>query len=123
MTQANKLPNRTKKRALKPQSKKITPETDLFTQFCATQLHVECVREYRFYKPRMWRFDYALPEYKIAIEVEGGIWTRGRHTRPVGFINDMTKYNTATLCGWRVFRTTPSKLLSDEFTSLIRSAV
>lgn len=62
--------------------------------------------EYRFYPPRRWRFDYAWPEKKIAIEYEGGVFTRGRHTRPLGFNNDCEKYNTATLLGWRVYRIT-----------------
>lgn len=45
----------------------------------------------------------------IAIEVEGGAFTRGRHTRGAGFIGDMEKYNAATSMGWRVFRVTPSQ--------------
>lgn len=118
------LSNRTKKSARTAKTKKITPPaTDVFTQICANEMGVECVKEYRFYKSRQWRFDYALPLYKIAIEVEGGVWTQGRHVRPVGFLGDMNKYNTATLLGWRVFRTTPSKLLSQNTLTLIKNAI
>lgn len=118
------LTNRTKKSARTAKTKKITPPaTDVFTQICAKEMGVECVKEYRFYKSRQWRFDYALPLYKIAIEVEGGVWTQGRHVRPVGFLGDMNKYNTATLLGWRVFRTTPSKLLSQDTLTLIKNAI
>lgn len=95
----------------------------MFTQLCTKQLGAECVREYRFYIARKWRFDYALPKYKIALEVEGGVWTSGRHTRPKGFLGDMDKYNTATLCGWRVFRTTPAKLMSQDTILLLKSAI
>ena len=102
--------------------KQTAPQNDVFTRLCQAELHTECLKEYRFYKPRMWRFDYALPAHKIAIEVEGGVWTRGRHTRPVGFLNDITKYNTAALCGWRLFRTTPDKLLSTSFIGLLKAA-
>lgn len=70
------------------------------------------VEEYRFAPPRRWRFDYAWPMQKVALEVEGGVFTRGRHTRGKGFMNDMAKYNAATLAGWRVFRVTPDQLLS-----------
>ena len=63
-------------------------------------------REYRFYDCRRWRFDFAWPDVKVAAEVEGGTWTRGRHTRGRGFEKDCEKYNTATLLGWRVFRFT-----------------
>lgn len=118
------LTNRTKKRARTAKTKKITPPaTDVFTQICAKEMGVECVKEYRFYKSRQWRFDYAMPLYKIALEVEGGVWTQGRHVRPVGFLGDMNKYNTATLLGWRVFRTTPSKLLSQDTLTLIKNAI
>lgn len=60
--------------------------------------------EYLFAKPRKWRFDFAYPDKKIAIEMEGGVWSGGRHRRPIGFIKDMEKYNAAALNGWRVLR-------------------
>lgn len=76
---------------------------------------VEClpeasiVTEFRFSYPRRWRFDYAVfwNGRRIAIEVEGGAWTRGRHVRGGGFIKDVEKYNTATAMGWFVFRVVP----------------
>lgn len=55
---------------------------------------------------RDWRFDVAIPEYKIAIEFEGGTWAGGRHVRGLGMISDMDKYNVATVHGWRVLRYT-----------------
>lgn len=127
----NKVPTRKKKTPLSQNSGKITRKTktppqsehDLFTRLCASQLGAECVKEYRFYKARMWRFDYALPLYKIAVEVEGGVWTQGRHVRPQGFLSDMQKYNTAALLGWRVFRTTPDKLVTGDTILLLKSAI
>jgi len=67
------------------------------------------VPEYRFAPPRKWRFDYAFPEYRIAVEIDGGIWTRGRHTRGLGYLKDMEKFNEAGKLGWRVFRFTPQQ--------------
>lgn len=60
--------------------------------------------EYEFHPSRKWRFDFADPENKIAIECEGGVYTRGRHTRGSGFVGDMEKYNEAARLGWKVFR-------------------
>lgn len=96
--------------------------TDLFTTLCKSDLRLDCVKEYRFHPERRWRFDYAIPSHKIALEVEGGVWTGGRHTSPKGFLGDIEKYNAATLLGWRVFRTTPDALLTTATLKLIKQA-
>ena len=62
--------------------------------------------EYRFAPPRRCRFYYAWPGYMVAIEIEGGVWTRGRHTRAAGYRKDCEKYNRAQLIGWTVLRYT-----------------
>ena len=61
-------------------------------------------REHRFHSTRKWRFDVAFVEQQLAVELEGGIWTRGRHTRGAGYKADMEKYNAAQQLGWRVLR-------------------
>ena len=63
-------------------------------------------REYQWAPDRKWRFDFAWPGDRLALEVEGGTWNQGRHTRGAGFARDCEKYNTATLAGWRVLRVT-----------------
>jgi very-short-patch-repair endonuclease len=68
------------------------------------ELRRQVVTEYRFAHPRRWRFDIAIPNERIAIELEGGVFTGGRHTRGTGYLNDMEKYNAATALGWRVLR-------------------
>jgi hypothetical protein len=77
-----------------------------------SSLGVSCVKEYRFYPERRWRADYAIIEYKILIEEEGGVWTSGRHTRGKGFIGDMEKYNTATAMGYKIIRIVPGDYAS-----------
>lgn len=99
------------------------PLRDVFTVICKTDLKVDCVKEFNFHPVRKWRFDYAVPEHKIALEVEGGVWTGGRHTSPKGFLGDIEKYNTATLMGWRVFRTTPDDLYKKKTLDLMKSAI
>ncbi len=63
--------------------------------------------EYQFHPKRRWRFDHAWVEYKIALEIDGGAWSNGRHTRGKGFLGDMEKLNEAVISGWRVLRCTP----------------
>jgi|SRR6266446_866749 len=70
--------------------------------------------EYRFAPPRRWRFDYAWTAPRIAVEIEGGVWSHGRHVRSSGFLADMDKYNAAGRAGWRVFRFTPDQLRKGE---------
>ena len=71
----------------------------------------EYAREFYFHPIRKWRFDFAIGS-KVAVEIEGGIWTQGRHTRGSGFIKDCIKYNTAAAMGWKVFRF-PSEMVKD----------
>lgn len=55
---------------------------------------------------RRYRFDFAVPEKKIAVEYEGIIATKSRHTSIIGYTNDCEKYNLAAVNGWRVIRLT-----------------
>lgn len=82
----------------------------------------EFVQEHRFHPIRRWRFDFAWPEQMIALEIEGGIFIKGRHTSPHGFMADCEKYNTATLLGWKVIRVTSPQIKSGELLEWIKSA-
>lgn len=62
------------------------------------------LREYKFHPVRLWRFDFAFVDHMLAVEIEGGIWTAGRHTTGTGFLHDIEKYNAATELGWRLLR-------------------
>ncbi|MWO66465.1 hypothetical protein GQM96_24295, partial [Escherichia coli] len=72
---------------------------------------LEPTREHRFAPPRRWRFAFAWPAFMLAVEIEGGVWTNGRHTRGSGFVADCEKYNAATLAGWKVLRFTEGAVL------------
>lgn len=81
------------------------------------------VREHKFHSSRRWKFDFAFPALKVAIEVEGGVFTRGRHVRPSGFIADCEKYSVAAINGWMVIRLVPRKDWLIEGMEMIESAV
>jgi len=77
------------------------------------ELGVGLIPEHQFAPPRRWRFDYAVAPLcaRIAIEIEGAIWTRGRHTRGSGYERDLEKYRMATALGWRVYRFSTGEVL------------
>jgi len=74
---------------------------------------VEWEAEYKFHPTRKWRFDYAIPKFKIAVEIEGGVWVKGRHINPIGYTKDCEKYNAAACMGWVVLRYTTDMAVSN----------
>lgn len=95
----------------------------MLDKLCASLKVPVPVKEYRFHPDRKWRMDYAWPSEKLALEVEGGVWTGGRHTRPQGFLGDMEKYNAAASMGWRILRATPKTLLTSATIELIKKSI
>lgn len=65
---------------------------------------IQMESEYRFHPTRRWRFDFAIPDVLLGIEIEGGTWVSGRHSRGPGFEKDCEKYSEAAILGWRVLR-------------------
>ena len=84
---------------------------------------VEIVKEFKFHPTRRWRFDYAFPFLMVAVEVDGGVWSGGRHINPAGYINDMEKLNTAASMGWLVLRITTDDRFASKTFDLIKKAV
>jgi very-short-patch-repair endonuclease len=64
--------------------------------------HPDAVAELRFHPVRLWRFDFAIPSARVAVEVNGGVWTAGRHSRGSGLIKEYEKMRAAGILGWRV---------------------
>lgn len=81
------------------------------------------VQEHTFAPPRRWRFDLAWPALMVAVEVDGGTWTQGRHTRGSGYELDCEKLNRAAALGWRVLRYTTSMVRDGRAIAEITSVV
>ena len=81
------------------------------------------VREYRFHRTRRWRFDFAWPDAKFAVEVEGLTHEGGRHQRFGGFEKDCEKYEAAMLDGWTVYRVTHARIKSGRAITVIKSMI
>lgn len=104
-------------------SKKSGPEEELFFQMSGFGLWPE--REHRFHPVRRWRFDFAFPDLRIAVEVEGGIYLPGggRHNRGAGMEKDLEKYGEAQLLGWTVYRCSSGMVKSGAAVQTIRALV
>ena len=72
------------------------------------------VPEHRFAPPRRWRFDWAWLDQKVALEVQGGLFTQGRHSRGAALMKEFEKLNTAAELGWRVLFVTPQQMQNGE---------
>ena len=102
MIGANK-PKRGSKR-LKLKGEKIQSEGEVILATALRALNIEFDQEFKFHPTRKWRADFHLKDKKILVEVEGGIWSNGRHTRGKGYLGDLDKYNAATMMGYQVIR-------------------
>lgn len=109
----------------KPKKSKPLPKIDLFTKLVNIEFGIDLETEHKFHPERNWRFDYAIPQHKIAIEQEGGIWMKGKgaHSRPSGILRDMEKYTQANILGWIIIRRTPQQLTEQETLNLIKCSI
>lgn len=96
-------------------------------------------KEFYFFEDRKWRFDFCFPNEKLAIEVEGGAFKKrtykskrtgkiittigGRHNSAKGFLNDMEKYNTAAMLGYRLLRFTPQSIMTSKALDIIKECL
>ncbi|MGE8570783.1 MAG: hypothetical protein ACN6NW_01955 [Acinetobacter amyesii] len=88
----------------KVESQKVPNEFEAKLALELKALKIDFEQEFKFHQSRKWRADFHLKGRMILIEVEGGIWSGGRHTRGKGYIGDMEKYNAATMLGYQVIR-------------------
>lgn len=81
------------------------------------------VPEVRFHPVRRWRLDWAWPDLKVALEVHGGVFRQGRHTRGAGFEGDREKMNEAQLAGWVVIEASTGQIARGEAMLWIQRAI
>ncbi|MFV5507156.1 DUF559 domain-containing protein [Acinetobacter sp. 197] len=102
MVKATRPKGRSKRPKVKGEKVQSEGEVKLATALRALKIDFE--QEFKFHPERKWKADFHLVGKKILVEVEGGIWSGGRHTRGKGYIGDMEKYNAATMLGYQVIR-------------------
>jgi very-short-patch-repair endonuclease len=68
------------------------------------------VEQHRFHPTRKWRFDFAHLASKVAVEIQGGIWSHGAHVRGGQYQRDRAKIVTAQELGWIVYELTDKQI-------------
>lgn len=102
---------------------KVVPPGVLFMASCMAA-HIDVpTPEFRFHPKRRWRFDFAWPDHKVALEVQGGIFTQGRHTRGAALEKEHEKLNSAAILGWRVLYVTPKQVANGEALAYVTDAL
>jgi len=88
--------------------KQVRPEAEglKFIKLILYQNNIPFTTEYRFHDKRRFRFEIALQPLMIAIEYEGVMSKKSRHTTNTGYTRDADKYNLAQQLGWKVYRYT-----------------
>lgn len=83
-------------------------------------------REFRWHPKRKWRSDFYLPMFGrggVLVEIEGGIFRKGRHTTGIGFTADCEKYNEAVLAGYRLIRGTAKHVKTGQLFAWVERAL
>ena len=93
----------------------VTRGTDLEESFLAIlRLYrlPEPEREVLYAPPRKVRCDFLFRQAGLIVEMEGGVWSRGKtgHNNPSGIENDCERSRLASLHGLKVFRVTRKAL-------------
>ena len=94
-----------------------------FAQKCVENNLMPPVFEHRFHPKRLWRMDYAWPESKVALEVDGGIWINGGHNRGAQIVKTWEKENRANVMGWHILKCEPKTLMSEQTINLLKEAM
>lgn len=85
------------------------------------------VREYKFHPIRKWRFDFAWPKIKLAVEIDGGTFggtkMLGNHAIGKRYQEDCIKSNAAQLDGWAVLRADREMVCTEEFGDIVKAMI
>lgn len=111
-------------------AKRESLELALLQQIRAARVS-EPARQFAFCPGRRWRADFAWQDMdrdfnvvpRLLVEVDGGTWSGGRHTRGAGYESDCEKLNEAALLGWRVLRVTGAHIKSGQAIAWIKRAI
>jgi hypothetical protein len=107
-------------------ARRVARSTQLQAAVC---MHLRALRfpvpvaEFRFHHTRLWRLDLAWPSVKVGMEIDGGLYTSGKHARGAGIEADHEKRNAATAAGWALLYAGPKAVHSGTYLDDLRATL
>ncbi len=95
---------------------------DMITAYCVSRGLPVPIFEHRFHDTRRWRFDL-LFEGVVAVEICGGVWKQGHHSRGQDQLDDWEKWNTAQMLGYLVLLVSPQQIEDGSAFVLVQRAL
>ena len=97
-------------RGLVKQAKNGHLEAQLLRDIKAVGLPIPEI-QYKWHPERLFRADYAYPDIKLLIEVDGGTWAKMGHSRGSGIEKDRIKDAEALMLGFKTLRVTGTMVM------------
>lgn len=72
---------------------------------------------------RRFKADFYWPDRRLVVEVNGGTWNGGRHTRGAGVERDYEKLNLAVLAGYRYLLFTSRQVRTGQAVEVLAEAL
>jgi len=79
--------------------------------------------EFSAIEGRRYRWDFAWPNQKVLVEVQGAVWVKGGHSTGTGITRDAEKNNLAILAGWKPLIVTADHIKSGKALEWIKQAL
>ena len=74
-------------------------------------------------RSKRYRLDFAHLQSKVGVEIQGGVYNRGRHVTGSGYERDCKKYNLAYTSEWTIFLLTNAMAKDSAWLSLIAAHI
>ena len=113
------FPGAMRSRKSRPKEARQLQEHEILMGVFLSELRLDFFREFQFLESRKWRWDFCVPGENLAIELEGGLYTGGRHTRGPGYQEDLTKYQEGACMGWHILRFSVQDVMNGRAKSVI----
>ena len=95
-------------------------DTSLLEKYCKS-LGMTLEKEFKYVPSRRFRADYCILEWRLLIEVVGGIYNGKAHGSITGIKKDIERLNLSTICGWQMIRILPEDFIKTQAIDILET--